>query len=321
MTTTKQKRRVIITQNKKNTKLDIIISILSIYIFILLGYAAKFKLKEQLQEKSLVIISIYFLQPMFVLWGLNTQSLELIFLKIPFIYLLVATGAIIISFVWAKYFFDDTKERSIVTITTVIGNTGGLGIPLGIALLGEKSVIYLSLINVASIFLMYTAGIYFYSRGTFSIKESLFNIVKLPVIWFSALALLINFSNITIHPSLFKSLEMGAYTAMVLQLMIFGMYLYSVKLRNINLKLLLHVGVVKYFVIPLVLILLLPNIGLDKFSIELIILALIVPLATANVNLSSLYDCNPLDVTTLVFVSSIFFVPYIVAIMYYIDKG
>jgi predicted permease len=300
--------------------LDIFLSVISIYVFILLGFLAKRKLKDELQEKSLVIISIYFLQPMLTFWGLSTKSIDAALIQAPFIYVGISILCIIISFFLAKIFFTEPKERSIVTISSAIGNTGNLGIPIGIAIFGQESIIYTSLINVANVFVVYTIGVYFYSRGQFSIKESLLNIVKLPLIWFALLALSLNLLHVEIHKSIFKSLEMGAYAAMVLQLMIFGMFLYSVKLKSLNLKLIFHVGIIKFIIIPIVSIIILKSLNLDEFIVGIILLELLVPLAVTNVNLSSLYNCRPVDVTALVFFSSLFFIPYILFIMQLFGK-
>ncbi len=298
--------------------MDIALAVICVYIFILLGFLAKKMLKEELQEKSLVILSIYFLQPMLSFWGLSTKKIDISLLQAPLFYALISLACIIMSFFLAKIFFQDPKERSIITISSAIGNTGNLGIPIGIALFGEDSIVYTSLINVANIFIVYTVGVYFYSRGSFEIKDSLKNIFKLPLIWFALLALLLNFSDIKLHPAIFNALQMGAYAAMVLQLLIFGMYLYSVQLRSINKKLLLHVSSIKFIFIPLIALFFLNNILIDDYVLYIILLELLVPLAVTNVNLSSLYDCKPIDVTTLVFLTSLLFIPYIVVISFFI---
>lgn len=300
--------------------MDIFLSVVSIYFFILLGFLAKAKLKNELQEKTLVILSIYFLQPMLSFWGLSTKSIDATLIQTPIIYMGISIFCIFVSFMLAKMFFIDAKERSIVTISSVIGNTGNLGIPIGIAIFGPESIIYTSLINVANIFIVYTIGVYFYSRGQFSIKQSALNIVKLPLIWFATLALIFNLFEVQIHTSIFKSLEMGAYAAMVLQLMIFGMFLHSVKLKTLNLKLLFSVGTIKFIIIPIISILLLKTLNLDEFLIGIILLQLLVPLAVTNVNLASLYNCKPIDVTSLVLLTSLFFIPYILFIMQFFGK-
>lgn len=295
--------------------MSLFLSVISVYAFILLGFLAKAKLKDELQEKSLVVISIYFLQPILAFWGLSTKQIDENLLKVPIIYALISIFCILVSFFIARAFFKDSKERSIITISSVIGNTGNLGIPIGIALFGYDSVIYTSFINVANVFIVYTIGVYFYSRGEFSIKNSLLNIIRLPLIWFALLAIVFNLLEIKIHPALNTSLQMGAYAAMVLQLMIFGMFLYSIKIKQINKKLLLHVSLIKFIFIPIISMLILKNLGLDEFVISVIMLELLVPLAVTNVNLASLYNCKPLDVTFLVFFTSLVFIPYIMILI------
>lgn len=294
--------------------MDIFLSIIAVYIFILLGFLAKKMLKEDIQEKSLVVLTIYFLQPMLTFWGLSTKKIDTAMLQSPLYFVMIIFICTVCSFLIASTFFKDKKERSIITVSSVISNTGNLGIPLGIALFGEASIIYTTLINVANIFISYTIGVYFYSRGSFSFRDSIKNIVKLPLIWFALLALIFNFNDITMHKSILYSLQMGAYAGMVLQLIIFGMYLYSIKLKELNKKLLLHVSFIKFILIPIISFIVLSSLELDRYMMQIILLELLVPLAVTNINLSSLYNCKPIDVTSLVFFTSLFFIPYIVLI-------
>lgn len=296
--------------------MNISISILSIYAFIFIGYIAKKILGDELQEKGMILLSIYFLQPMLSFWGLSTKPLTATLLQVPFLYIAITLLCVVISYLIARFFFEDAKEKSIITISVIIGNTGNLGIPLGIALFGEESIIYTSMINVANVFIVYTLGVFFYSRGVSSIKESLFNIIKLPVIWFAILALVLNLCEVSIHPSINKSLEMGAYCTMVIQLIIFGMYLFNVKLKSVNQKLLLHVGLLKFFITPFIAAGILFSLPLSPIVAGLVFLELIVPLAVTNVNLSAIYDCKPLDVTALVFFTSLFFIPFFIGVSY-----
>jgi len=296
--------------------MTIAISILSIYAFIFLGFMAKRMLKEEMNEKGMILLSIYFLQPMLSFWGLSSRPIEFSLLEAPFWYLTISLICVLISSLIAFIFFkEDIKEKSIITICVIIGNTGNLGIPLGIALFGDASILYMSMINITNVFIVYTLGVFFYSRGNFSIKQSLFNIIKLPVIWFASLALLMNIFEIHLHPAMRIPLEMGAYCTMVIQLVIFGMYLYNIKLRSINVKLLLHVSVIKFVITPLIAGWILYGLlDLEPMVATLIFIELIVPLAVTNVNLAALYECKPLDVTLLVFFTSLVFIPFFILI-------
>jgi len=294
-----------------------ILSIGSIYLFIIIGYIYKFSFKDGVSEKSFVLLTVYFLTPMLTFWGLTKKSFDTEFLFVPILYFIITVLSIFVSYFLAKIFFDEPKEKSIITVASAIGNTGNLGIPLGVALFGEESLIYTSIINVANIFIVYSFGAYFYSRGSFSIKESIINLLKLPVIWVAIVAIIFNLNQIVIPIEIDRALEMGAYTSMVIQLVIFGIYLYNLSFKTFSKKLLFSTLLIKFFLIPLIGLMILNSLNLSQIVVTIIMLELIVPLAITNINLASLYDCKPNEVTSLVFVTTIIFIPYIYLFLTY----
>ena len=152
--------------------MTIAISILSIYAFIFLGFMAKRMLKEEMNEKGMILLSIYFLQPMLSFWGLSSRPTEFSLLEAPFWYLTISLICVLISSLIAFIFFkEDIKEKSIITICVIIGNTGNLGIPLGIALFGDASILYMSMINITNVFIVYTLGAVSYTHLTLPTKR------------------------------------------------------------------------------------------------------------------------------------------------------
>lgn len=300
--------------------MNLAISLLCIYVFILFGYVAKRIFKDELHERGLSILTVYFLHPIFSFWGLSTKPITLSLLQIPLLYVLLSIVTIVIATIVARLFFTDKKERAIMSISVVLGNTGNLGIPIGIALFGADSIIYTSMISVANTFMTYTLGVFYYSSGASSFKESMLNIFKLPVIWSAGLACALNLFGISLHPALFKSLEMGAYCMIVIQLIAFGMYLCNIHLRALNSRLILHVHAVKFIIAPMasaaILFWLLP---LDSMVAAIVFIQLLMPLALNNINLAALYECKPLDVASLIFFSSLLFIPYLMLMSYVME--
>ncbi len=291
--------------------MNTIVSIFGIYFFILLGWFSKRIFQDEIDEKSFVLVSIYFLSPILVFWGLTTQKIDLSVIKVSLIFALVIFLALLISWFFATLLFKNQKDRSIATVASIIGNTGNLGIPLGIALFGESSILYTSLINLINIFIVNTVGVYFYARGEFSAKDSFYKIFKLPAIWFGILAILFNLSQLKLPHSVNLPLEMGAYATMVIQLFIFGAYLYSVKITQVNKKLLSFVVIGKFILIPLLAMALFSYFLLDDLVYNVILFELITPLAVMNVNLAALYNCKVQEVAFLVFATSLIFLGYI----------
>lgn len=286
---------------------SIIFSILGIYIFIAMGFIAKMSFKESIDDKTITLINVYFLQVFLTFWGLLIRPVDATLLFAPSIYLFISILVLIISAIAAKKLFLDQKEYSIATVAAIIGNTGNLGIPLNIAIFGEESIPYTTVINLMNVFIVYTIGVYYYSRGSFDVKTSLKNIVKLPILWAAIVAIILSIYGYKPSQEIMKILMMGAYASITMQLFLFGIYLYGTKINEISKTLTLWVMGLKFIFLPSIAFLVLYNIELNSMIKGIIFIEILVPLAIANVNFASLYDCKPKVVTALVFISSIIF--------------
>jgi predicted permease len=297
-----------------------LLSIIFVYVFILLGYMAKRIFKEDMSTKTLTLMSVYFLQPFVTIWGFSTAKLHSEHIYVPLLYLAIILALLIPTIILGKLIFSDPKERAIFSIAGFVGNTGNIGIPLGIALFGEQSVIYTTLINIANVFVVYIIGVYIYSRGSFSIKDSLFNIVKIPIIPASVVAILINIYDVPLSTQIEEFFKMGAYAGIVLQLFLLGTFLQGIRIKELHPKLFIGTISQKFIIIPLATALILSLTDLSLFVQGVIFMEMMVPLAVANINLASLYDCKPKDVTSLILLSSIFFIPFLFLVNYYISN-
>lgn len=299
--------------------IETLMSILFVYVFILLGYMAKRIFTEEVNPKTLTLMSVYFLQPFVTIWGFSTAKLQSEHLYVPFIYLAIILILLIPTVVLGKMLFHDPKERAIFSIAGFVGNTGNIGIPLGIALFGEASVIYTTLINIANVFVVYIIGVYIYSRGSFSIKESLLNIIRIPIIPASIVAILINIYEIPLSTEIIEFFKMGAYAGIVLQLFLLGTFLQGICIKELHPKLFIGTISQKFIIIPLATALILSLTHLPLFVQGVIFMEMMVPLAVANINLASLYNCKPKDVTSLILLSTLLFIPLLFGLSYVIN--
>jgi len=286
---------------------SIIFSILGIYIFIVMGYIAKKSFKQQIDDKTITLINVYFLQVFLTFWGLLIRPVDISLIYVPSIYLLIVLFVLVITVFVAKWIFKEKKDYSIAVVVAIIGNTGNLGIPLNIAIFGEQSIPYSTVINLVNVFIVYTLGVYFYSRGTYNVKTSLTNIVKLPILWAATIAIILSVNNYKPSEVIMNTLMMGAYASMTMQLFLFGIYLYGSKIKEISKSLVIWVMSIKFLILPILTFFILYNIDLDVTIKGIIFIELMMPLAVANINLASLYDCKPKIVTALVFISSLIF--------------
>lgn len=286
-----------------------LLSILFVYAFIVLGYLAKRLFQDDINPKTLTLMSVYFTQPFVTVWGFSTAKLQLDHIYVPLIYLGIILVILLPTILIGRILFADAKERAIFSIAGFVGNTGNIGIPLGIALFGEQSVIYTTLINIANVFVVYIIGVYIYSRGSFSVKESLFNIVKIPIIPASIVAISMNIYEVHLSTQVEEFFKMGAYAGIVVQLFLLGTFLQGIHIKELHPKLLIGTISQKFIIIPLATAFILSLTHLSLLVQGVILMEMMVPLAVANINLASLYDCKPKDVTSLILLSTLLFIP------------
>ena len=296
-----------------------LLSILFVYVFIVLGYMAKRLFKDDINTKTLTLMSVYFLQPFVTIWGFSTAKLHAEHVYVPLLYLAIILALLLPTLLLGKLIFTDIKDRAIFSIAGFVGNTGNIGIPLGIALFGEQSVIFTTLINIANVFVVYIIGVYIYSRGSFSIRDSLINIVRIPIIPASLVAIFININNIPLSAELQEFFKMGAYAGIVLQLFLLGTFLYGIRIRELTVKLFVGTLSQKFIIVPLATALILSLTDLPLFVQGVIFMEMMTPLAVANINLASLYDCKPKDVTSLILLSTLLFIPLLFVLSYVIN--
>ena len=286
---------------------SIIFSIFGIYIFIVMGYLSKMSFKEKIDDKTITLINVYFLQVFLTFWGLLIRPVDVTLLYAPSIYIFITLLILIVSAVVAKKFFYEKKEYSIATVSALIANTGNLGIPLCIAIFGEESIPYTTVINLMNVFVVYTVGVFYYSRGSFDVRTSLLNIVKLPILWAAFVAIILSVAGYRPDGVILNTLMMGAYASMTMQLFLFGIYMHGAQIRLISKKLIAWVVAMKFLVVPAVTFTVLSFVDISPSLKGIIFIEMLMPLAVANVNLASLYDCQPKTVTVLTFITSFLF--------------
>jgi predicted permease len=280
---------------------------LGIYIFIVMGYLSKMSFKEKIDDKTITLINVYFLQVFLTFWGLLIRPVDITLLYAPSIYMFITLLILIVSAVVAKKIFYEQKEYSIATVSALIANTGNLGIPLCIAIFGEESIPYTTVINLMNVFVVYTVGVFYYSRGSFDVRTSLLNILKLPILWAALVAIVLSVAGYRPDGVILNTLMMGAYASMTMQLFLFGIYMHGAQIRLISKKLIAWVVAMKFLIVPAVTFAVLSFVDISQTLKGIIFIEMLMPLAVANVNLASLYDCQPKTVTVLTFITSLLF--------------
>ncbi|RXK01755.1 permease [Arcobacter sp. CECT 8989] len=300
--------------------MDALISVATIYILIVIGFVFKRSFKDQVNEKSFVLLNLYFLQPILIFWGLTRAPINDEFIISPLIYAVAVFITLFFAFFYSRKVFKDYQDRSIFLASSLVGNTGNLGIPLGIALFGEASVPYTSILNIANMFYIYIFSVYFFAGEKFKFTDALKEIFKIPAIHAAILAILFNYYGFSLNANFEKVFTMGAYAAIVMQLVVFGIFMSQVKVKSANWNLSINITLFKHIILPIIGLFVIVYFKIDPFVGAIIFLELIVPLAVNNVNLSALYNCKPIDTTFAVIISTLSFIGFMAVYIIVIDK-
>lgn len=298
-----------------------LISVATIYLFIIIGFIFKRHFKDDVNEKTIVLLNLYYLQPVLIFWGLTRAPISNDFIQSPIIYFCAVFFVLFFAFLYSRYIFKNSDDKSIFLASSLVGNTGNLGIPLGIALFGLQSVPYTSILNIANIFYIYIFSVFFFAGDKFNLKNSIKEILKIPAIHTAVFALCFNHFGFKLSSEFDNFFTMGAYAAIVMQLVIFGIFMSQVKIKTANWHLALNISLFKHLLLPFVAIFIILLFNITPIIGAIILMELMVPLAVNNVNLSSLYNRKPIDTTFSVLISSAVFVLliyfYILIIKYF----
>ncbi|MFG6179449.1 AEC family transporter [Halomonas sp. THAF12] len=143
------------------------------------------------------------------------------------------------------------EEGAVLAFSAGTGNTGYFGLPVALVLLPPEGVT-LYLFGVLGVTLYeFTLGFYLSARGRFSMRDSLAKILRLPLIYAFLSALLVEGSGVEIPAAIMEGLEVFPPAYTLLGMMIIGMTLGRVTVRQFDWRFIGACVAVRYALWPL----------------------------------------------------------------------
>lgn len=289
--------------------------LLPIYLIIFLGFIAGHYLK--VEKDSVAKLAIYFAAPIVVFNAFANMESNNQYLWLPVAAFVIATTIACASLVVYNYIFKGrNKERNLLAAMAGSGNTGYFGLPLVIAVLGthagDISIIYvLGLIIYES-----TVSYFLISKGNYTTKQALKNVVMLPSVYACIVGIIFNKSGLELSESWATTITYfrGAYV--VLGMMIVGIGLGSITRSHLDIKFTTSAFLNKFIVAPLAmgLFIYLDNRFIKLFDTEVHQVLLILsatPLAANSVAFATRLKVHPEKTALAVFASTIFALIYL----------
>ena len=177
------------------------------------------------------------------------------------------------------------EDRNAYNMMCVYGNTGFIGIPLTQALVGDSGVIYVTIFN-----LIYTVLIYTHGKAVLGNKDgkkfSVRNLLT-PGFIFGIIAILIYWFDIRPPQFITKVITYSGNATTFLSMTVLGVSLTTVNVKELLKNVRLHIFIVlRFIIIPILIILVLKQLHLDRTMISVLALMVSVPVGNMPLMLS-----------------------------------
>ena len=306
-------------RKKMNIFLILLMKIFPLYLNVLLGFlASKFL---DVQRHSVASILIYIIGPIVVLSATMSVEINMSIAFLPiFLYLFGSILAFLTLFIFKKNWNDATGN--ILAFSSGTGNTGYFGIPLALIFFEpELANIYIFTV-LASLLYENTTGFYVTAKGNFTAKQSLFKVIKLPILHSFIIGITLNLAGFKLPEEFIFYTDQFKSAYGILGMMMLGMGLHGFnKSEDLDLKFITISFFLKFILWPVSILTL---IYLDKTVLNLLnedlykvlVLFSIVPLAGNTVSLAVLLNAKPEKASLSVFLSTILSILFIPLVMY-----
>ncbi len=214
------------------------------------------------------------------IWLINLFSVVLTAL----VYVLVAVAARLSNI--------GEPKRSGLLLGTIFCNNGNYGLPVLLFAFGQGGFDRGILVNVNTVILMYSLGVFLAARAKADLRAALLSVVKMPALQAVVLAAVFRWLGVVPPDFIMKPVDMLGQAAIPLMLVALGMQLQSTKLGGDYGKV-AFATVVKLLVMPLVAFAMVKVAGIEGLTAKVLIIQAATPTAILTALLAIEYDTEP----------------------------
>ncbi len=229
--------------------LDLLVKTTPLYALVVFGFIAGRRLG--VGSEPIGALLIYMISPLVVINGVADAPIGWTLLYLPLFFLAVSC-AVALGFFWIGRRVSSPGEEGLLASAAGAGNTGYFGLPVILSVLGEGYLPYAVLAVFGSVLFGNTLGYYLIARRSFSSREALAKMMRLPALYAFLFGLALTFSGIGVpaFAEPFFANVRGAYS--VLGMMMVGIGLAAVSRSEVDRSLVVWSSIAKFAVWPLV---------------------------------------------------------------------
>jgi len=209
-----------------------------------------------------------------------------------------------VGLVVARLLHFDQKQRNAFLLATLFSNCGNYGLAVVLFAFGEAGLQRGLAYFLVSAILTHTFAAYFASRGTSSLRASLRNVLRLPLIYAVAVALLLRLLQVTLPDFLMRAVNMPRAGAIPLLQLLLGVQLARIS-RRLDLRFVGTAASVQLLASAAVAFGLSAVLGLQGLTRQVTIVEASMPAAVTILALSLEFGTSPEEVGGVVFLSTV----------------
>lgn len=277
--------------------------LLPVFLIFLTGYVGQKVFS--LHIKSISTTSLYLMTPALIFKSFYTAKLDSTYINIV-IYSVLLSTLLIFFIKFAAYLKGyNSSQTSALILSSAFMNNGNFGAPVILFAYGQLAFQYSIAIMILHTILMSTVGLYFAAKGNFNVKESIYSVLKMPIMHALVLALFWQYFKLPIPDNIYNAISMVGDASIPLIMLVLGMQLAEIKLINIQWDINIAGIITRLLISPAIaygLTLLLP---VEPLLAKTMIILAAMPSAAIMVMYAIQYDNNPKLVSSITLLSTL----------------
>lgn len=274
--------------------MELLFVVLSALSVIAVGYIGQRSIG--FDRKAISAMALYLMQPFLAFRTFYTNEINMEYLYILLFCVLLCAGMIVIVHITTTVKKTSRSRQSAMVLSGVFMNSGNYGVPIILLAFGNVGVDYAIIMMVIQSFLMSTIGVYYAGKGSergYSIKESLLNILKMPMVYGSVLGIALQLLTIAIPNIVMKPIDMIADATIPTIMLVLGMQLGAITKKNVSMGDVSMIMVQRMLVSPLLALLLVWVLPIEGMLSQVLIVLSAMPSAANTMMLSLEFETEP----------------------------
>ncbi len=247
-------------------------------------------------RKAISAMALYLMQPFLAFRTFYTNEITMEYLYILLFCVLLCMGMIVIVQITATLKKLSRSRHSAMVLSGVFMNSGNYGVPIILLAFGNVGVDYAVIMMVIQSFLMSTIGVYYAGKGSergYSIKQSFFNILKMPMIYGSLLGIILQLLTLPVPVMIMKPVDLIADATIPTIMLVLGMQLGAITKKNVSIGDVSTIMIQRMLISPVLALLLVWLLPIEGMLAQVLIVLSAMPSAANTMMLSLEFGTEP----------------------------